>query len=395
MNPELLAILITVRQATQAVNQIKSVREQLGLTVEEAKSAVVALRSFAIGAAFAFAGLKSAASDEFMRLQLEGITHSGSLAVTQMQRIRAESEKGLFDKSQIFGAIKLLDETKSSISDLLPLAKELSLRGGGDLTAAAKALGSLNTAGTGNLAGLLRQAGISVRELREAGLPVTANYEIRGTPRQTLEALRSVLAKNNLSNLLEGSLSASAAGTIASLKDLFVSIGNGLLPIIKPVLAFLTSVIQALTWVNNLTGGWLSNMLLVLNAFGTLSAVLPLLVKIGAAERVAAYWAGILAAINLSWKDVQIAIWAAVYAMQAWAAATSLEAVLLAIVDFLLSPIILLVAAIAAIAGVIGYFSGAFGGSDSGADGDVPAQQPVRRSDIENQFSRARARAYA
>jgi len=404
LDPEILAILITVKGAQQAINQINAVKGEMTATVEQTKLLSANLKIMAAEAITAFAALVAAGSDESMRLQLQGITHDASLAQRQIQAIRGESELGLFDKKDIFEATKLFDETHSSIKKLLPLTEELSLRTGGSLQESAKALSSLEGGGIGRLQSLLKNAGISIKELRDAGLAIDTKFKISSTPAQTLEALSKVLGKNNLGSLLGDSFDADIKKVIASVKDLFRSIGDGLLPVSKPVLGFLTGMLKTLTYINDLTHGMVGDALLFISAWMSLSKVIPLLLTFVNLEKISAIWAIVLKAANAPWATLAGFIGTAVTALKAFATMEKLAAAWAAILDALDGNWVALGvgAAVAAAVGVAWYFGNQDhsaagdnpGGGWGGAD-NPPAERPSRRSDIENMMHRTRANSFA
>lgn len=394
MDPSILAILITVRNANQAIAQVDGVKRSLDSAALQAMATATAFKiliaaTLALGLIF-----KAVGTDEHMFLMLRGLTHSSDIAMSQIRAIRQESERGLFDKDQLFQARKVLDETGASIKSLLPLAEELSLRSDKGLGEVAKVLGGLDGGGMARLGGFLRAAGITVNQLRDAGLAVTKNYKVSGSPSEVLEGLRKVLGKDDLAGALGGGLSASLKGTFASLTDLFRSIGDGILPIIKPVLGFLTGALKTFTYLNDITHGWLGNILLAVAALKTMAVVLPIMEALVNSVKVADFWFALLGVLNAPWASIAKAIGGVVTVMKALASAEAITATWTAILDALSGNWVALGAgiAVAAAVGIAWHFANA-GGSD---EQDAPAaERPARRSDIENMMNRQRAKAWA
>lgn len=394
MNPDILAILITVKGAQQAAAAVAGVEGSLKQTAEQTRLTIGMFKALAAETAVLVASFKAAAEDESMRLQLRAITHDGAIAQSQIEAIRAESERGLFDKEELFQARKIFDETGASIKDLLPLAEELALRSGKGLGSTAQVFASLQGGGIARLGAVLRSAGLTVDALRGAGLDVTRTFQVRSSPQETIRVLRELLSKDSLSDALGGSLSASTKGVLASLKDLFRSIGDSLLPIIKPVLSFIEGLLQRITKLNDITGGWLGRIVAAVAAMKTIAFVLPILQKLVDLEMLAAYWQGILVILNNPWGAIANAILIAVNAVKALASADKIAAAWAAILDAFDGNWTALAVGAAVAAGVgIGWH---FLGPHEEEEKEAPAaERPVRRSDIENQMNRARARAFA
>ena len=396
MGENILAILITVRNANAAVSEANRVRDsfsEAGLAAKEAATffKVLAVATLALGLA-----LRAVGTDEHMYLMLRGLTHSSEIAISQIRAIRAESERGLFDKEELFQARKMFDETGASIKDLLPLAEELSLRSDKGLGEVAKVLGGLSGGGMARLGLFLRAAGITVNELRNAGLAITKNYQVSGSPDQVLKSLKAVLGKDDLAGALGGGLSAELKGTFASLTDFFRSIGDGLLPVIKPILSFLGNVLKIITGINDATHGWLTNTLIVVGAFKGLLFALDLLIKMRGLMKEIAIWEGIIAFLNNPWAAMAAGIAKAVTAMKAFASAEKLAAIWAAILDAFDGNWVALGVGIgvAAAVGAGVYFGGKY--FDGGDEKNAPAaEQPKRRSDLEHLLNRQRAKAFA
>ena len=393
MNPNILAILITVRNANKAVAEVNGVKEALGGATATAQNMASAFKLAASATLVLLGAMKAAGTDEAMRLQLTAITHDASMAMSQMRAVREESERGLFDKEQLFQARKVFDETHSSIKELLPLAEELALRSGKGLDATARVFASLNTGGIARLGAILRQAGLGVDELRGAGLDITKSYQVKSSPGETLRVLREVLGKDSLASALGGSLSAGEKGVMAALADLFRSIGDGLLPFVKPALSFLTQMFKTLTLINDVTYGWLGNIVLAVGALKTISVVLPIMKALIDMEKIAVFWSSLLTILNKPWRTIADGIYLAVEAIKAFASAEKIAAAWTAIMDALSGNWAALAAGavVAAVVGIAWHFANA-GQED---EQERPAERPIRRSDIENQMSRARARAWA
>ena len=393
MNPNILAILITVRNANKAVAEVNGVKEALGGATATAQNMASAFKLAASATLVLLGAMKAAGTDEAMRLQLTAITHDASMAMSQMRAVREESERGLFDKEQLFQARKVFDETHSSIKELLPLAEELALRSGKGLDATARVFASLNTGGIARLGAILRQAGLGVDELRGAGLDITKSYQVKSSPGETLRVLREVLGKDSLASALGGSLSAGEKGVMAALADLFRSIGDGLLPFVKPALSFLTQMFKTLTLINDVTHGWLGNIVLAVGALKTISVVLPIMKALIDMEKIAVFWSSLLTILNNPWRTIADGIYLAVEAIKAFASAEKIAAAWTAIMDALSGNWAALAAGavVAAGVGIAWHFANA-GQED---EQERPAEKPIRRSDIENQMSRARARAWA
>jgi len=394
MNPNVLAILITVRNANAAVEQINGVTGALSGAAQQARLAMIAFRALAVATLFLFGTLKAAGEDESMRLQLTALTHSSSIALSQMQAIRQESEKGLFDKEQLFQARKVFDEVHASITDLLPLSEELALRSGKGLDATARIFASLESGGIARLGAVLRQAGLGIDALRGAGLDVTKSYQVKSSPQETLRVLRELLSKDSLTDALNNSLSSSAKGTMAALKDLFRSIGEGLLPFVKPALSLLEGLLKTLTLLNDITHGWIGNIVLAVGALKTISLVLPIIQSLVLWERLAAFWTGFLIVLNQPWRTIADAIYLVVAATRALITVEALAAVWEAIRAALTRNWVGLAVAgaIAAGAGIAWYGANH---SSKNEESVSPAERPTRRSDIESQQQRMRARAWA
>ena len=372
---------------------MNGVKEALGGATATAQNMASAFKLAASATLVLLGAMKAAGTDEAMRLQLTAITHDASMAMSQMRAVREESERGLFDKEQLFQARKVFDETHSSIKELLPLAEELALRSGKGLDATARVFASLNTGGIARLGAILRQAGLGVDELRGAGLDITKSYQVKSSPGETLRVLREVLGKDSLASALGGSLSAGEKGVMAALADLFRSIGDGLLPFVKPALSFLTQMFKTLTLINDVTYGWLGNIVLAVGALKTISVVLPIMKALIDMEKIAVFWSSLLTILNKPWRTIADGIYLAVEAIKAFASAEKIAAAWTAIMDALSGNWAALAAGavVAAVVGIAWHFANA-GQED---EQERPAERPIRRSDIENQMSRARARAWA
>jgi hypothetical protein len=331
-----------------------------------------------------------------MYLMLRGLTHSSEIALSQIRAIREESEKGLFDKEELFEARKMFDATGASIKDLLPLAEEISLRSEKGLGEVAKVLGGLAGGGMARLGLFLRAAGLTVNELRNAGLAVTKNYQVSGSPASVLRALKTVLGKDDLAGALGGGLSADLKGTFAALTDLFRSIGDGLLPFIKPVLSFMTGLLKTVTMLNDATHGWLGNILLAVAALRSIALVIPVIIDLVNWVKIADFWFALLDFLNAPWATIAAGIRGAVAAVAALASVEKLAAAWAAILDALDGNWVALGvgAAVAAAVGIAWHFG--TGSSAQDNEKNAPAaERPRRRSDIENMMNRERARAWA
>ena len=377
MNPNILAILITVRNANKAVAEVNGVKEALGGATATAQNMASAFKLAASATLVLLGAMKAAGTDEAMRLQLTAITHDASMAMSQMRAVREESERGLFDKEQLFQARKVFDETHSSIKELLPLAEELALRSGKGLDATARVFASLNTGGIARLGAILRQAGLGVDELRGAGLDITKSYQVKSSPGETLRVLREVLGKDSLASALGGSLSAGEKGVMAALADLFRSIGDGLLPFVKPALSFLTQMFKTLTLINDVTYGWLGNIVLAVGALKTISVVLPIMKALIDMEKIAVFWSSLLTILNKPWRTIADGIYLAVEAIKAFASAEKIAAAWTAIMDALSGNWAALAAGavVAAVVGIAWHFANA-GQED---EQERPAERPIRR----------------
>jgi hypothetical protein len=347
----------------------------------------------AVAVVFLGASLKAAGEDESMRLQLQALTHDGSIAMSQIRAIRAESERGLFDKEELFQARKIFDETGASIKELLPLSEELALRSNKGLDATSRIFASLEGGGIARLGAVLRSAGLTVDALRGAGLDVTKSYQVKSSPQETLRVLKELLSKDSLSDALGGSLNASSKGAIAALKDLFRSIGDGLLPVIKPALYLLTGLLKTFTYLNDITHGWFGNILLAVGALKTIGVVLPIIVDLVDWFKVLAFWDALLVALNNPWAAIANAIGAVVTAIKALASAEKLAAAWAAILDALDGNWVALGAG-AAVAAAVGI-AWHFGNAQEGEKDGPAAERPRRRSDVENLLQRQRAKQWA
>jgi hypothetical protein len=383
-----------VKNANQAVAQVKAVEGSINQAGTAAKNTASLFKLLIAATALLALAFKAAASDERMYLMLRALTHSSAIALSQIKAIRQESEKGIFDKEELFEARKMLDATGASIKDLLPLAEELSLRSDKGLGEVAKVLGGLAGGGMTRLGLFLRAAGITVNELRKAGLSVSKNYQVSGSPQHVLDVLKNVLAKENIGDALGGSLSASFKGIMAALTDLFRSLGAGLAPIIKPAASLLEGLLKTLTWLNDITHGWIGNILLAVAAMRTIAVVLPIMRALVDYEKLAAYWQGILIVLNNPWGAIAGAIVGVAKALMALASVEKVVAAWTAIVDALSGNWVALGAgaAVAAAVGVAWHFANSGGGDER--DGPA-AERPIRRSDMENMMNRQRAKAWA
>jgi len=228
--------------------------------------------------------------------------------------------------------------------------------------------------------------------LRGAGLDVTKTYQVKSSPQQTLKALKEVLSKDSLTGALDGSLSASSKGAIAALTDLFRSIGDGLMPFIKPVLSFLTGILRLITQLNDLTGGWMTNILLAVAAFAGIAKILPLIEALVGWEELAFWWQAALIALNEPWAAIAAGIGLVIKAIKSLTSVTQIQVAWQAVLDALENNWIAITSAVAVAAavGVAVHFS-----NEAAEEKDAPAEKPVRRSDIENAMQRSRARAFS
>lgn len=393
---EVLAIKVALSGMEKISRQLKEFIGELGMTDVQLASIKSGFKELGVVVGVVGAALGQAANDDTMRRTLQGITHDGQLARNQMNLIRAEGEGGLFNKDEYFRAIKFFDETKTSMKELLPLSEELASRlgGRGHLSEAARALSSLAGGGVSRMQAILKQAGISVNELRGAGLNVSSKFEISGSPARVLAAMKKILGEGSVSKLLGAGLDAEIQGTIATIKDLFRSIGEGILPIAGPVLGFFKGMIKTMAFLNDLTRGWASNILLAVVAINGIRKVLPLFTALINQEKLAAVWATILKVLNNPWATMAQGIAKVVSVMKALISVEKIKAGWDAIIDALDGNWVALgaAAAVATGVGIAWHYANQEPDKDSA---ESPAERPTRRSDIENSHSRSRARAWA
>jgi hypothetical protein len=390
---EFLGAVLGIRLSLQGMGMVRSGLQSLSndlrfsrLQIENAASGLKALGT---EAALSIGALMKAGEDQTMRLQLEAITHSGGLAMDQIRFVRSEAEKGLgFDKSDIFQTVRLFDLAHASLSRFMPLTEELALRSGKSLHETARYIAELSGGGTARLMGLLKPAGITVEQLRAAGLNVNDHYQTTNSAPQILAALEKITSQSSLTGALGGSFMAAYRGDLASIADLLRSIGDGLIPIATPVLQFLGGMVKTITLLNDITGGWASNIVLAVWAFNSISKVLPLLAALIDAEKIAAYWGGIMLFLNNPWGSIVSGITKVVGAIQALANVERIAAAWTAILDALSGNWTALAvgAGVAAAVGVGWYFANRnqdAPDAPGSTGGRGPARTP-RRSSYEN-----------
>lgn len=339
----------------------------------------------------------AAASDERMRLTLEGFTHSASMAEDQMRAIRSISERGLFDKQEIFESIRLFDGAKVALGDNLRLAEQLATRLGGEghLAQAAKIIAAMAGGGVGRLGMALRNAGLTVEELRAAGLNIDQHFNVRGSPAQALEGLKKALGGDDVMGKVGGSFMAQFTGLMASLKDILVTIGGPLVAVLTPVLMVLREIAIVIAVILGSFHGLGGAIVAIGSIIWIIGALGKAFALVADSEKMAVYWGAIFKVLNSGW-DAVVAVIMALRAAWAWLIVEiQFGTIWASIWDALTGNWGRLAAAAAiGIGAGVAVWAGGRAGSKA-EDVGAPAERPIRRSDQERQMARGNARRYA
>lgn len=395
---EVLAVEVTMRgvdKLTSELDKMKSQFEGLDGVLDDLKGAFAAIGTVA---AVAFAGIKEAAADQEVMARLEAFSGSLQAAEKVMATIDQMGAEGVFKKSDIEAAAVILERAMpGALERNINLVKELGARMG-SVSEAASFVARLEMGQTSRLMMQLRNAGIGPNALRAAGLNVDG-MEIKNSTAEIVRALEKITGSMAAHERLSKTFNAQWTATVDSIYEAVESVGQPFLAPVQALLSVVTALGKAFKFVNDLTGGWMSTLLMTAIVVTNLTKIWSILTKIAVVEKLIAYWAGIRATIQTG-GAAMMAIGTIVDFMRKWLtiekALAAVEATRLVIRMALaaLTGNWVGLAAAAAIVGGGAYIAGRALGSAGAAGGQDPARRPQRRDDWENVYKQMYGRAW-
>lgn len=214
-----LGIRVTLQGMSAVIGGLRSLSQNVKFSASQIAVAVQGVKELGAEVGLLVGALMKAGEDETMRLTLQGVTNDAGLALDQIRFIRAETSKGLFDKADLAKTVQLFDQSHESLSRFLPLTEEIALRSHKSLSETARYIAELGGGGTARLMGLLKPAGITIDQLRAAGLNVNEHYKTNASAEQILAALEKITSKDSIMGLLGGSFMAAYKGDLADIVD--------------------------------------------------------------------------------------------------------------------------------------------------------------------------------
>lgn len=332
-------------------------------------------------AALSAIGLRRAMEFEEISVSLEAVTGSMEKAERIMALLQAREERGVFNLSELGKAAFLFERIGADFARYDELTERLAARmPGHDLAQAAELVTRILSGFLGRVAMQLRDAGITVQQLRAQGIDVTDRGQVNATPDALMKALENITAQGpDVIGRLEESLTARWNRLVNKFQDAFIPIGNVVISVLSPVLTVFDWIVTVLTRIDELTGGWLGKLALVAATVLTFEKIYTFMKGIELATKAAAFWQGIYAMVMNGLASGIGLVLALRDAYLALAAGEGIAAAAAIVLDFATGNIASAAAALAA-AALLGVSIGAAAGALTGG-GDKQAQALDRNTD--------------